>query len=262
VEPDVPVTIFTDAQSAEQWGESCLPERVSIKKLELPKFTWFDKIEGFINTPYRYTVYLDVDVIAIRPFFGELLQVLKVAPLIVRSHGIGFNFPWEVQRYSPAFPQYNTGVVVYDREKIFKALDNWKHYRDFAESQRGGNQPTFRAAVLDAEIYPAELSSHYNFMLTDTAVEPVRLVHFVTNKRTLLNPSSREEYLEFVRNLEVPCRVFDGHVLLNRKKTVPYGMFLFLLKYKIKTRGKKMFLRKAKVTLSQKDVQRITSQKL
>jgi hypothetical protein len=260
VEPDVPVTIFTDAQSAEQWGTSNLPLKISIQTLASPSFNWFDKIEDFANTPYKQTVYLDVDVIAVRPFFDELLQVLHFAPVVIRSYGIGFNFSWERQNYSPAFPQYNTGVVAYDSDRASSMLEKWGDYREFAQRAAGGNQPTFRAALLDAGLYPAELPSQYNFMSADSAVEPVRLVHFVTNKRVLLDPTRREKYLGFIRSLDVPCRVLDGHVLVNKKKTIPLAALLNLCKIKFKTRIKKLFFRKSKVVLSREDIQTITAQ--
>lgn len=240
VEPDVPVTIFTDRDSAAAVAGR-LPAGVSTAVLENPTYDWFDKIPAFRDTPYRRTIYLDVDVIAIRPFVDELMQALAIAPILARSAGIAFNFPWETAEYPRAIPQYNTGVVAYDVDRVAPALSRWGELRGKGEGDGGGNQPTFRAALLDCGLYPSELPVSYNFMEYDGAVEPVRLVHFVASKDVLMNPARRERRLAFVRDLETPCRVIHGAVWLNRRKNVPWSAFVGLLRYKVRIRIKKIF---------------------
>lgn len=246
VEPDVAVTIFTD-QAAQDALDRPLPAGVALRVLPEPTFNWFDKIPAFRDTPYRRTVYLDVDVLPIRPFFDALMAVLDVAPIAARSAGIRFNFPWEARDYPAAIPQYNTGVVAYDAERLAPALERWNALRRRGERDGGGNQPTFRAALLDCGIYPSELPSAYNFMEIDEALEPVRLVHFVSSKDVLLDPSRRERRLAFVRGLTPPCRVIHGAVLLNRRKNVPWSAFVGLLAYKIRVRIKKIVGRKSRI---------------
>lgn len=240
VEPDVPATILTDRDSAAAIAGRLGPG-VSTAVIEQPSFTWFDKVPGMAATPYRRTVYLDVDVIAIRPFFDDLMAALEVAPVLARSAGIAFNHAWEGERYPRAIPQCNTGVVAYDAERLAPAFERWRAMRPEAEREGGGDQPSFRAALLEAGIYPSALPTSYNFMEMDEAVAPVRLVHFVTSKAVLLDPAKRERRLAFLRDLETPCRVIHGAVWLNRRKNVPWSAFAALLRYKIRLRAKKIF---------------------
>lgn len=239
VEPDVPVAIVTDAET-EEAIRAGLPAGVATLPLRDPAYSWFDKIPGFRAAPFARTLYLDADVIALRPFFTDVMRLLDLAPMAARSAGIAFNFPWETRDYPAAFPQYNTGVVAFDRARALPTLDRWEALRARGEADGGGNQPTFRAALLESGIVPAELPAAYNFMEADGATEPVRLVHFVQSKAVLENPRRRARRLAFLRDLETPCRVFHGGVLLDRRKTIPWRFLLTALRYTLAVRYKKI----------------------
>lgn len=243
VEPDAPVTIFTDRAAAEAL-DAALPAGVALRLLAEPAFTWFDKIPAIRDTPYRRTVYLDADVLPIRPFFADLIRVLDVAPVAARSAGIRFNFAWEATRYPAAIPQCNTGVIAYDAERARPALERWAALRAQGEREAGGDQAIFRAALLDCGLYPSELPTAFNFMEMDEVVEPIRLVHFVVSKDVLMDPARRARRLAFLRALDPPCRVMHDTVFLNRRKNVPWSAFAGLLRYKLRIRIKKILGRR------------------
>lgn len=215
IEPEVPITLFVD-DVAHAVG---LFDGVELVALEHPRYSWDDKIEACRRSPYRKTVFLDTDVLAIRPFFADLVAALDWSTVLARSSGIGFNFGWETITYTAAIPQFNTGVIAFNSDTCAPLWRSWERLR--IAHPEGHDQPTFRAATIETGIVVSELPPAYNHLTVNLAVAPVRLLHCVSTKSRLIDPVARRRMVDRALALKTPCVDFEGMTVLRGRAVAP-----------------------------------------
>lgn len=153
---------------------------VRVTKLDNTSYSFGDKIEAISATSFDKIVWLDVDVLCVRPFFHDILSALNHVSLIARFD-TDFNVKWELDGYSPAICQANTGVVAIDRTSpSFQSfLDEWK--RIYANFQAPHDQPAFRLAVLNSGISHGHLAPEFNALPFGVLHYPPRILHFTSD---------------------------------------------------------------------------------
>lgn len=208
-----PVTVFCDEQARRALGS---PERVDLVAIPAPKFNWNDKIYGFLNAPYEKSIYLDSDILVVRAFADDLAEALDYTDLLVRSDGIGFNYPWEYENYPVAIPQYNTGVVAFRREALRPAIERWAA---LCEERPGiPDQPTFRAALIETRTRASELPADFNCLPNGNLVNQVRLYHCIKKKHLMTSPRRAARAMAKAAAFGLPAVLVRDHCALERNR--------------------------------------------
>lgn len=181
------ITIFSSDESHNR----CLaagPDLVI--NLENPLFSWGDKIDAIIKSPYEKTIYLDCDIVAIQPFFHHLLDVLKYFPLACNG-GMSFNKDWEYLKYPRAISQMNSGVIAFQSSVVQDAFLLWKRY--YFDLDAYGDQESLRAALLDSNLRWHNLSYEWNCQPSSLVPYLPYLLHFTGPKSYMLDQCFREK---------------------------------------------------------------------
>ncbi len=217
VEPHVSICIFTDVES------KLIPDVVktgaTVKKIEKSSLKFGDKINSIKLSPYDKTIYLDVDIIAVRPFFKDLIRGLDYFPVLIRD-GMDFNVNWEVERYGWALTQPNTGVLAIDQtnNQVRYLAEKWeKIYRDKPAPH---DQPAFRAALLENLIPYGSLSHDFNTLPNGLLNYPPRILHLTGDSgNNFLNNASVEEKETLILRYIQPFKDRDCGGLLHLDHT-------------------------------------------
>ena len=176
IEPMVPIALVTDQSKMDELKL----EFDFIFEHPNPKSSFDDKIDALSLTPFKKTLYLDCDTMAIRPMAAELSLALDSYDLLARP-GMSFNEDWETSELSSVFPQFNAGVIGFSSHAIRVLLPEWRRY---LEKYPGAiDQAHFRLACFQAPVKILPLTSDYNFMGFDTIVNQVKIVHFANVRR-------------------------------------------------------------------------------
>lgn len=157
----VPTAIFTDCP------ESVAHELFdSVYPLPNPTFSSYDKIEPLAATPFNRTLFLDSDTLVLDPL-NELAYLLDRFELAYCHAPVRFeegDFPG----CNEAFPQGNSGVILYRRNEGTRALfTSWAElYRtrkhSYSSTERMLDQPSFRETVYRCDLRFAILPCEYN----------------------------------------------------------------------------------------------------
>lgn len=180
IHPEIATTVWVDEAAADAISEDCPLDGADIRVLNSPEYGFGDKIVAMANTPYEKTIYLDADTVPVRPFVHDLMRILDIAPIAALPN-MSFNQEWEAEIASPAFGQFNTGVIVFDKQATTKFFEEWLRCWN-EEINRGHDQPSFRAALVRTQTMCAPLANEFNFMGTGSVVEP-RILHFTGWRR-------------------------------------------------------------------------------
>jgi hypothetical protein len=137
-----------------------------IRIIENPKFSFYDKIFAFLNSPYENTVFIDTDTYVCAPLH-ELFEILERFDLAaVRDHWSGPKSDCPL-----CFDDFNTGLVAFQNTpKMHSVFQDWEViYRGQIETNAhvDHDQPAFRSAIYknkDVSVYV--LSRNYNIRLT------------------------------------------------------------------------------------------------
>lgn len=75
-----------------------------------------------------------------------------------------------------SFPEYNTGVLVYDTAAVADIFETWANRY---QNEHEHDQPSFRRVVYDSDVRIATLTREYNCMIRcpGKVVKPVKLFH-------------------------------------------------------------------------------------
>lgn len=189
-EPKVPIFILTD-------GELLIEDRNVVVETELNlEGNWYDKYIAIRRSPFKKTIYLDVDILPVNPFVKQLTKVLDYCDVSLRS-GMCFNIE-EEREFPTAISQMNTGVLLINSKVRKQLVDLTLKFR-MALSLNGkqNDQIAFRMAILELKPHFYELSSDFNFMTGfEQIIEKVTLVHFAGNQGKLLDEKWRSRAFE------------------------------------------------------------------
>lgn len=162
VMPDISITIFTDTRDDIQ---NKLFNTIEI--IEKPSFSFFDKIEPLVQSPYKKTLFLDTDTLVLEPVY-ELFEVLdKFELTYCQAPGRGADNPQLLAECPLAFVEPNTGVMSYlNNSRINKLFQEWSDYYKtlLTEIPRriSHDQPAFRKVLYNSDIRALVLPPEYN----------------------------------------------------------------------------------------------------
>ena len=157
--PDTQIAIFVD-------DESLIPPNLFdyVNSIKNPTYSHFDKIPPLIETPFNKTLFLDSDTLVIEPFH-------ELPTLLERFDFAYCHAPWRFGEYnipecSDAFPQPNSGVILYN--KTNSVLDLINRWLEIYKKQLTNNlkpphdQSALRKAVYESAVNFTILPSEYN----------------------------------------------------------------------------------------------------
>lgn len=170
--PDVDVTLMTDKKvRAEQFD--------NVIEITDPEYGFEDQILNLERSPYQRTIYLDTD-IYVDADFSELFD-------LVDSFDMGLAYTTtrgskNLKDVPQCFPEYNSGVMVYENTDKFNSfISLWESIyfseKDSEETMR--NQPSLRKALYDTDLRLATLPPEYNcrFNFPGEAAGRVKIFH-------------------------------------------------------------------------------------
>lgn len=175
--PRLGVTIFTDEREAFASVRG-LVDRIFI--LESPRFSFIDKLYGFLHAPYDRNVFLDTDTVVagdISDLF-VLLDRVEFAAAHAPGHSGARMHPYESPELPAAFTQFNTGVVSFVKsERTRKVFERWRELYE-ANPQHRHDQPALREALFYSDISVYVLPPEYNFLVGHAYLSgPVKIFH-------------------------------------------------------------------------------------
>lgn len=135
------------------------------------------------DSPYQQTLYLDNDTLVLSdlsPVFNLLDRFdIGAAHAPVRQYETEDKYP--VEHVPPSFPEYNSGVVIYDNNsKINGFFDSWvRNYERLSAEGVRVDQPSFRKSLYESNVSIATLPSEYNCRTVKSGYvqEEVKIVH-------------------------------------------------------------------------------------
>lgn len=157
--PSLPVTLYTDEDPNMEVFDTVVP-------IDYPVESWGDSVLTKDHFPYEQNLYLDADTYVcgdITSLF-ELLETYDLAATCDISRGrYNADFYDHVGDDLPrAFPEYNTGVLLYNNcKKVNKLFEAWSRRYNSQDYDR--NQPAFRRILYESDIAFTTLPSEYNF---------------------------------------------------------------------------------------------------
>jgi hypothetical protein len=177
-EPRIPVSMYIDTPSRNHLGARVIPEPPQMDLLEVldhpdPTYSWGDKPLALTMQASRQerVLLLDTDT-RVCGSIGDMLDILEAFELAAAHAPIRFGRqPAALKSRAPqAFPELNTGVIVYRRTKRVAALFDrwWSLHREILQSpdyRAIGDQATFRIALYESDVRFAVLPPEYNCRL-------------------------------------------------------------------------------------------------
>ena len=194
----IPICLFT---TGDQLDFSLIVGASEVRILNRPTLSWGDKIEAIAKTPFEKTIYIDCDVMAVRPFAKELEKALNHFPFLCNG-GMSFNEEWEYTDYPIALSQMNSGVIAFKSSLVPEVFERWKYLYNTRKAY--GDQATLRASLLDCKIPWFSLASEWNCQPTAILNYKPYLLHFTGDKNLALDDRYRA-YVKYSYE-----HVFDG----------------------------------------------------
>jgi len=163
---------------------------IKIIKMEL-NYNYYDKIIAMRNSPFRKTLFLDTDTYVLdklKPVFQFLDRFdlcvshapIRKSPKKAANWGGYSNVETDI--IPDKFPEFNTGVILYRKNKnINEFLNKWDHY--FNESNKNHNiipdQPSFRTAIYHSNVNFFVLPPEYNcrYIYPTYVSDKVKILH-------------------------------------------------------------------------------------
>lgn len=169
-EPDVPILLYTGTNVGEEVTFAASKFDFSFQAPEAPSFSFLDKIEGMITSPFKKTLYLDSDTIVLGPIVENFSLLLEKSPLCALPN-MHLNLELEEALVGDVFGQFNKGVIGYSRSLEANGADavglffqEWKRIYLDLDGIAQTDQISFRLAVLSADLMCAPITERYNFM--------------------------------------------------------------------------------------------------
>lgn len=131
--PDIKIACFVDSGCSSIINEA-LADFVFV--IENPLFSFDDKIEAMERTPFQKTLFVDTDALVwggVEPLF----DVLDHCSISAAHEPYISQYSWEMENYSNALPQWNTGVVAFKLERCGELFKLWRDKR-LASGNLGG----------------------------------------------------------------------------------------------------------------------------
>ncbi|TYL39303.1 hypothetical protein CV102_08480 [Natronococcus pandeyae] len=158
--PDIHTTIFSDVSFDAPFFDDVRP-------LEDPSYDFGDSVISPEMAPYDRTLFLDTDTYVCENL-SEMFDILDRFD-IAAAHNPGsrtaVHDDYEARDVPKAFPQYNTGVLLFNDNSSTRAFfESWSDiYEENREQTIAGlNQPAFREALYKSDLQIGTLPSEYN----------------------------------------------------------------------------------------------------
>jgi hypothetical protein len=129
--------------------------------IEEPDYSFTDQIHHLSDSPYDRTIYLDTD-IHVEDSISELYRLLDEFDIGL-AHAQG-GTSWEVDGVPASFPEYNSGVVIYNTDIIDGFSEDWLKNYAVTNEDRPQNQPSLRKTLYESDLRIATLPREYNCM--------------------------------------------------------------------------------------------------
>lgn len=176
----VPIDLYTDQPAPEGLFDQVHP---------LPPPGQRDKITAMARSRFAQTLFLDCDTLVLAPL-ADLFRLLDRFDLAV-AHDVrrASRLIRQGDRYQLpyAFPQFNTGVLLYRHSSAMAAFfDAWA--AAWAAQGSGRDQPAFRDLLWDSDLRYHVLAPEYNMrrLTVLDAAEPADLVPVILHSHRLL----------------------------------------------------------------------------
>lgn len=159
--PDLPIHLFTDELNAARLEGSNDHPFSAIAVIPNPNRR--SKVEYMSKTPFERTLFLDSDtdvVTDIREMF-DLLDRFDIALAHAPKRNEHKNQVFWKVRLPSSFPQFNSGVVLYQKnDKVLQLLAKWQE--DYINAGFKIDQITLREALWQSDVLLATLPPEYN----------------------------------------------------------------------------------------------------
>lgn len=168
--PNIPIAIATDINPDFEFDY--------VINITDPDYTFTDQISHLHRSPFQRTLHLDTDTYVYTDS-GELFDLLDQFDVAAaHNHNrSAFNVPG----IPKSFPEYNTGVVVYENTDQFQNFtQSWmKNYEMLYKKDNPQNQPSFRKTLYESDLELMTLPPEYNLMLRypGHAIGTVKIFH-------------------------------------------------------------------------------------
>ena len=159
--PNLRIHLYADWQNYDfKFEQSPFPFS-SIGKIENPHRR--SKVDYMASTPFDKTLYLDTDT-TLNADISDMFRVLErfdIALAHAHKRNTEVNIaPWRIE-IPQAFPQYNSGVILYRSNPIvIQFLKDWSSF--YQEADLRHDQPTLRELLWLSDLRIATLPPEYN----------------------------------------------------------------------------------------------------
>ena len=159
VMPNINITIFSDKNISTSVFDT-------VNLVKNPSYDFGDKVNALAKTPYEKTLFLDTDIYVtndINPLF-DLLEKFDLGAAL--NHGGITSEKKSIESIPKTFPEYNTGVLLYERNKnSLNFLKEWERKYNKRQPHDPHDQPSFRITLYNTNIHFTTLTSEYNCMI-------------------------------------------------------------------------------------------------
>lgn len=157
--PDAKITLYSDRSL----NSSLFDE---IRQLQDPVYHFGDSVLTAEMLPYGRTIYVDTDTYFTEGV-SELFEILDRFDIAAvhnpARRKLESTESYEAKEVPDSFPQYNTGVLVLERnQKVAEMLAEWNQIYEEHLDDGELNQPSFREALYHSNLDIATLPSEYN----------------------------------------------------------------------------------------------------
>lgn len=177
VSPKIPLAIVSDCSPSDNLFDVRM-------HLPNPTFSFQDKIIPLIKTPFEQTLFLDTDTFAIKPV-DEIFELLVRFDICAAADPGRYLYP--IAGVSDAFPELNTGVVLYKRnDEVLALIRQWDEmYRNETALRISGgmgplgDQISFTRAIYNSKLSFFMMPPEFNarVLMPEGVSGPIRIAH-------------------------------------------------------------------------------------
>jgi hypothetical protein len=159
---NIPVKLYTDIANLDHANNFF----ENTETIEQPGFNFHDKINPFINPPFKFNLFLDTDTYVC----DDILEIAE----ILKFYEFGLTYApgriqYRIDKIPDHFPEFNTGFIAFARnQNTIKVFKQWKHIYDYQikeKKQVPHDQPAFREALYNSKLPIYVLPNEYNFRI-------------------------------------------------------------------------------------------------
>lgn len=160
--PDLPIHLFTDAQSNANLFAHNLSPFSSVAVIDNPHHR--SKVDYIAHTPFEHTLFLDTDT-ALNTDIRDMFQILDRFDIaLTHAH---HRSPSRLQRWRvglpDSFPEFNTGVILYrNSPAVMQCIGEWGRHFIEAALNENNDQTTLRELLWLSDLRIATLPPEYN----------------------------------------------------------------------------------------------------